>query len=244
MVKEIKPTQRESNGILTSTSMTGMAGAAAEGPPNLSHSNSVSDDHLGDKDVSSSTPSDGVGSLARVSPPNTSICNTSTSDNDNILENNGFCSPDVLLQPAKFKNTGKWSSKAEAATALASFQAVIRTLTRTKESIGRATRIAIDCAKFAVAPKVCSCFCGSQVPMLLEEWRHCLPIRVVHCSVLSDLSLIYQPNASFVGFYIDLPTECNGLGSLFQPKKNLSADVIEFTKSKPFRLKGEYQALK
>lgn len=154
VVKEIKPTQRESNGILTSTSVMVMAGAAADGPPNLSHSNSVSDDHLGYKDVSSSTPSDGVGSLARASPPNTSICNTSTSDNDNILENNGCCSPDVNLHPAKSKNTGKWSSKAEAATALASFQAVIGTLTRTKDSIGRATRIAIDCAKFGVAAKV------------------------------------------------------------------------------------------
>lgn len=215
-MKEIKPTQRESNGILTSTSVMVMAGAAADGPPNLSHSNSVSDDHLGYKDVSSSTPSDGVGSLARASPPNTSICNTSTSDNDNILENNGCCSPDVNLHPAKSKNTGKWSSKAEAATALASFQAVIGTLTRTKDSIGRATRIAIDCAKFGVAAKVCSYFCGSHVAMLLEGWRHCLPIWVVHRSVLADLSLICQPNESSVGFDIDLPTEWNDLGSLFQ----------------------------
>lgn len=212
-MKEIKPTQRESNGILTSTSVKVMAGAAADGPPNLSHSNSVSDDHLGYKDVSASTPSDGVGSLARASPPNTSICNTSTSDNDNILENNGCCSPDVNLHPAKSKNTGKLSSKAEAATALQSFQAVIGTLTRTKDSIGRATRIAIDCAKFGVAAKVCSYFCGSHVPMLLED---SLPLWVVHRSVLADLSLICQPNGSSVGFDIDLPTEWNGLGLIFQ----------------------------
>ncbi|KAF7120671.1 hypothetical protein RHSIM_Rhsim13G0022600 [Rhododendron simsii] len=181
VVKEIKPTQRESNGILTSTSVKVMAGAAADGPPNLSHSNSVSDDHLGYKDVSSSTPSDGVGSLARASPPNTSICNTSTSDNDNILENNGCCSPDVNLHPAKSKNPGKWSSKAEAATALASFQAVIGTLTRTKESIGRATRIAIDCAKFGVAAKV------------LKLWleRRILPDSIVrhHIRDLESLSV-------------------------------------------------------
>ena len=38
--------------------------------------------------------------------------------------------------------------------ALLYFEAMLGTLTRTKESIGRATRIAIDCAKFGIATKV------------------------------------------------------------------------------------------
>ena len=38
--------------------------------------------------------------------------------------------------------------------ALLYFEAMLGTLTRTKESIGRATRIAIDCAKFGIADKV------------------------------------------------------------------------------------------
>lgn len=46
------------------------------------------------------------------------------------------------------------SGNIEAKAALSSFEAVLGTLTRTKESIGRATRIAIDCAKFGYATKV------------------------------------------------------------------------------------------
>ncbi|GMP91095.1 hypothetical protein CsSME_00041939 [Camellia sinensis var. sinensis] len=156
-VKEIKPTQRDSS-IQIPTSVKLTAAAATEGPPKLPRSTSISDDHLGDKGISgiqsSSSPTDGLDSPARTSPPNASICNISTSDNDKILENNGCCSPDVNLVQAKSKNVGKWSNKAEPTAALASFQAVLGTLTRTKESIGRATRIAIDCAKFGIAAKV------------------------------------------------------------------------------------------
>ncbi|GFZ19453.1 Tudor/PWWP/MBT domain-containing protein [Actinidia rufa] len=156
VVKEIKPTKRESNDILTPAS-TKVMEAAAEGPPWLSRSSSRSDGHMVDKDLSgirsSSSPTDGLESLARATPPNISICNTSTSDNDNILENNSSCSPDVVHR-AKNKNTGRWSNREEATAALASFQAVLGTLTRTKESIGRATRIAIDCAKFGISAKV------------------------------------------------------------------------------------------
>ncbi|KAA8543211.1 hypothetical protein F0562_021294 [Nyssa sinensis] len=50
--------------------------------------------------------------------------------------------------------SGKCNNKAEATAALASFKAILGTLTRTKDSIGRATRIAIDCGKFGIAAKV------------------------------------------------------------------------------------------
>ncbi|KAK3193862.1 hypothetical protein Dsin_025172 [Dipteronia sinensis] len=139
---------------------------------------SISDDRLGDKDASgvqlSSSPVDGVDSPARGSPANTSLCHISTSESANIIQNNGYCSPSVHLQHKKTlaapvadeesktdapvtqrpKSAGKWSNNSEAHAALSSFEAVLGSLTRTKESIGRATRIAIDCAKFGVSNKV------------------------------------------------------------------------------------------
>ncbi|KAL8262123.1 hypothetical protein R6Q59_026172 [Mikania micrantha] len=92
-------------------------------------------------------------SVSRASPPNnTSICHTiSTSCNGSLLENSGS-SPNVN---EKTKHTGnKWSTISEANAALTSFEASLGTLTRTKKSIDRATRIAIDCAKFGIAVKV------------------------------------------------------------------------------------------
>nr|XP_023886611.1 protein HUA2-LIKE 3 isoform X1 [Quercus suber] len=142
-----------------------------EGPS----SNSFSDDHLGEKDISviRSSPSltDAGDSLAQASPPHTSNCHMSTSDSSNIVQNNGSCSPDVHLHHKKTsfaplvdeeeklesavtqkpKSIGRHG---EAPVALSSFEGQLGTLTRTKESIGRATRIAIDCAKFGVAAKV------------------------------------------------------------------------------------------
>ncbi|XP_038683599.1 protein HUA2-LIKE 2-like isoform X2 [Tripterygium wilfordii] len=130
------------------------------------------------KDVSCvrSSPSsaDGVDSPARMSPPNTSTCHMSTSESANFVPNNGCCSPNVHLQDKKEicdlvtdeeekselvmshrpKSAGRSSSTAEAHAALSSFEAMLGTLTRTKESIGRATRIAIDCAKLGISAKV------------------------------------------------------------------------------------------
>lgn len=137
---------------------------------------SISDDHFGDKGVTSvpfsSSPVEGVDSPARISPPNTSLCHISTSESANIVQNNGF-SPNVHSQHKKTlvaavadegridtavtqrpKFVGKWTSFSEAHAVLSSFEAVLGSLTRTKESIGRATRIAIDCAKFGVSAKV------------------------------------------------------------------------------------------
>ncbi|KAL2507729.1 HUA2-like protein 2 [Forsythia ovata] len=123
----------------------------------LSHSNSSFDDHLEDKTASftqtSSSPTDGLDSVGRASPPNLSIRNMSTSEKNNFLESNSR-SPDVLLLLDKAKLAGKSSSKGESNNALSSFETILGSLTRTKESIGRATRIAIDCAKFGFATKV------------------------------------------------------------------------------------------
>ncbi|KAK6940861.1 PWWP domain [Dillenia turbinata] len=117
----------------------------------------------------SPSPPGGQNSSARGSPPGSSLCHISTSNNSNSPQNNGFCSPNLHLQHEKStldvdegksesveahksKSPGKWTNAAKAARG--AFESVIGTLSRTKESIGRATRIAIDCAKFGIASEV------------------------------------------------------------------------------------------
>lgn len=140
-----------------------------EDPSSLSFPN----DHLGDGLAIHSSPSltDGGDSLAQASPPNASLGHASTSDNSSFRQNNNSCSPDVhlhdkiTLHPPVADEEGKFESVvtqrpkslgkyAELNAALSSFEAMLGTLTRTKESIGRATRVAIDCAKFGASSKV------------------------------------------------------------------------------------------
>ncbi|XP_044484743.1 protein HUA2-LIKE 2-like isoform X1 [Mangifera indica] len=138
---------------------------------------SISVDCLVDKVVSyvqlTSSTVDGVDSPARVSTSNTSLCHISTSESANV-QKNAPCSPNIHSQHKKIlgapaadedgntdtsitqrpKSVGKWSNYSESNVALTSFEALLGSLTRTKESIGRATRIAIDCAKLGVSAKV------------------------------------------------------------------------------------------
>ncbi|XP_054808089.1 protein HUA2-LIKE 2 [Prosopis cineraria] len=146
---------------------------ACKGSKEDMNSVSICDDCFGEKDIIGLQPSpsltDGADCLPQGSPPNTSFCNVSTSDSSNILQNNGSCSPDVHLHQKHtfsgpicdgkvdgFATTQRSKNKSTEAghAALLYFEATLGTLTRTKESIGRATRIAIDCAKFGSAAKV------------------------------------------------------------------------------------------
>ncbi|XVF21811.1 hypothetical protein REPUB_Repub12eG0122100 [Reevesia pubescens] len=133
-------------------------------------------DDNSDKDVAgvrlSPSSADRVDSPARVSPSNASICHVSTSESANIIQSNGYCSPNVHSCPNKSvsiaddegkadfvaserpKSVNKCSNYTEAHAALSSFETMLAILTRTKESIARATRVAIDCAKFGVSTKV------------------------------------------------------------------------------------------
>lgn len=54
---------------------------------------------------------------------------------------------------------GSLSGGTEAGVARDAFEGMIETLSRTKESIGRATRLAIDCAKYGIANEVSSYYC-------------------------------------------------------------------------------------
>ncbi|WVZ07978.1 hypothetical protein V8G54_021324 [Vigna mungo] len=91
----------------------------------------------------------------------------------NILQN-GSCSPDVhqkntlsgptdgwkdgIVANERSRSVGKSTEAGDAA--LLYFEAMLGTLTRTKESIGRATRIAIDCAKMPEKSSGCSGSCN------------------------------------------------------------------------------------
>ncbi|OVA20067.1 PWWP domain [Macleaya cordata] len=158
------------------TSMKGLI-AAAQAKRHLSRATSLSDNSLDDKVVSDTMPSPSlthrIDSSEKASPHNFSICHQSTLDNGNYLLQNGSGSPDVFshykktthvlemdkegnLEPTvshRQKFLGKWTS-AEANAARKSFEVLLGTLSRTKESIGRATRLAIDCAKYGIAGEV------------------------------------------------------------------------------------------
>lgn len=145
-----------------------------KGSEEYMNSASFSDDCLGEKGILglrlSPSLTDGGDCHLQGSPPSMSVCNVSTSDSSNVIQNNGSCSPDVQLHQKqslsvpvheqkdglaasqKSRSMGKSTEAGHAA--LIYFEAMLGTLTRTKESIGRATRIAIDCAKFGNAAKV------------------------------------------------------------------------------------------
>ncbi|KAJ6329242.1 hypothetical protein OIU77_010839, partial [Salix suchowensis] len=127
---------------------------------------SFSEYHLDDKDdlAQSSPPTaDIVECPAQIFTPNASV-HVSTSESVNFIQNSGSSSPNSLSHPKKIgctsvsdedkiesavpqrpKSIGKWNNCAEAHAALSSFEAMLGSLTRTKESISRATRMAIDC---------------------------------------------------------------------------------------------------
>ncbi|PHT38286.1 HUA2-like protein 2 [Capsicum baccatum] len=124
----------------------------------MSGLSSVSDDQFGDKAVSTtrstSSLTDGMDSFARASTPNTLTCNISSADTS-MHVSVGSSSPLAHQLHDKPRTGGKLSNRGEeASVALGSFEATLGILTRTKESILRATRVAFDCAKFGVSSKV------------------------------------------------------------------------------------------
>ncbi|KAF8394461.1 hypothetical protein HHK36_020669 [Tetracentron sinense] len=154
-VKEVihKQTQKDKDALPYRMSMKVLI-AAAQAKQHFNFSASLSDNFLGDKGVSdagSSSLTNIVDSSEQLSPPNLLTCHLPTLDSRNNLSN-GIGSPDVY---SHHKETfGKLSSSAGADAARNSFEAMLGTLSRTKESIGRATRLAIDCAKYGIAGEV------------------------------------------------------------------------------------------
>ncbi|KAI3760079.1 hypothetical protein L1987_50469 [Smallanthus sonchifolius] len=160
IVEDAEGTKKSVMEVDDSSSLVTVKELTVDLEPELFRSIRIFEDNMSHKSVSGTrTPSlltDQLAStdVSRASPPNnTVVCHTtSTSYSSNLLENSACFSPNVH---EKAKHTGnKWSTISEADAALTSFEASLAALTRTKKSIDRATRIAIDCAKFGIAVKV------------------------------------------------------------------------------------------
>lgn len=120
----------------------------------FSQSNSFMDSSLDSKFASEplvNIPSLKEGSSSWCSPSNPLIRSASNrvhteQDNDEIPFDN--------LQP---EGLTKLAGHNEAHSSRRAFEACVGTLTRTKESISRATRLALDCAKHGIAGEVRPC---------------------------------------------------------------------------------------
>lgn len=93
-------------------------------------------------------------SFGKGSPSNPMINHTSAIDDRLQHLRNGSRSP---RGGPRQKSLSKLTNHVEANAVRKSFEALLCTLTRTKESIGRATRLAIECAKYGIAGEVRSC---------------------------------------------------------------------------------------
>ncbi|XP_010278561.1 PREDICTED: protein HUA2-LIKE 2-like isoform X2 [Nelumbo nucifera] len=172
VVKEFKQTQIQRD---TQTS-TKILIAASQAKGHLSCSKSFSDNLLDNRvasdAVSSPSPTTRIDSHEKISP-DPPVCHESSLDNKSKLVHNGSGNPDILphhkktmnvldADEVKFesavtrrdKSLSKWIIHAEANAARRSFEMMLGTLSRTKESIGRATRLAMDCAKYGIAYEV------------------------------------------------------------------------------------------
>ncbi|KAG1371008.1 protein HUA2-LIKE 2 [Cocos nucifera] len=127
--------------------------AAAQAKRFLSQSTSFSDNSIDYKVEAVISPSFVYkeDSLGKGSPSNPMINHTSAMDDRRQLLRNSSRSPRGGLRQ---KSLSKLTDLAEANAARKSFEALLCTLTRTKESIGRATRLAIECAKYGIAGEV------------------------------------------------------------------------------------------
>ncbi|XP_010905253.1 protein HUA2-LIKE 3 isoform X2 [Elaeis guineensis] len=127
--------------------------AAAQAKRLLSRSTSFSDNYVDYKVEAVLSPSlaSKEDSFGRGSPSNPMINYTCAIDDRLQNPRNNSRSPFGGLRQ---KSLSKLTDHAEAYAARKSFEALLCTLTRTKESIGRATRLAIDCAKYGIAGEV------------------------------------------------------------------------------------------
>ncbi|KAJ6797039.1 protein HUA2-LIKE 2 [Iris pallida] len=126
--------------------------AAAQAKRLLSRStsfpDSFADGKVGLDDAVSPSVVNKEDSSVRGSPPIPRMYHRPTSDDRTHQLHNGNRSPSV---GQRHKGLNKLTVHGEANVARRSFEALLCTLSRTKESIGRATRVAIDCIKYGIA---------------------------------------------------------------------------------------------
>ncbi|XP_019056720.1 PREDICTED: protein HUA2-LIKE 2-like [Tarenaya hassleriana] len=114
------------------------------------------------------SPANIADSPARGTPHSNSVCHISTAESANVMQNNGSCSPNVHFSEKKISGDPSVNAEEQIETrvsqghkfvgsdmhsALESFESALGSLVRTKESIGRATRLAVDLVKFGVSAK-------------------------------------------------------------------------------------------
>ncbi|CAM0907107.1 unnamed protein product [Alopecurus aequalis] len=95
-------------------------------------------------------PSAKEGSGGRCSPSNNNNTIRSASDRVHTQQNSGK----ILFDDMQQKSLNKLAGHDEARSARRAFENFLGTLTRTKECIARATRLALDCAKHGIAGEV------------------------------------------------------------------------------------------
>jgi hypothetical protein len=101
---------------------------------------------------SANIPSAKEGSGGRCSPSNNNTIR-SASDRVHTQQNSGT----ILFDDMEQKSLNKLPGHDEARSARRAFENFLGTLTRTKECIARATRLALDCAKHGIAGEVRPC---------------------------------------------------------------------------------------
>ncbi|KAG0481026.1 hypothetical protein HPP92_011884 [Vanilla planifolia] len=128
--------------------------AAAQAKRFLSRSTSFCDNVIDDKVAPDAVVSPSLiskeDSSGHISPSNPVLNRRPSSDDGTCYLQNGNRTPFGF---SSVKGS-KYMNHAEANAARRSFESLLCTLSRTKESIGRATRLAIDCAKCGIAGEV------------------------------------------------------------------------------------------
>ncbi|XP_024010881.1 protein HUA2-LIKE 2 isoform X2 [Eutrema salsugineum] len=130
--------------------------------------NSVSVSENLSREKMSLSPANIADTFARGSPHSNSVYHMSTAESANDTQNNGSCSPnaqsgekktvcDATVKEEEKADTGVFQGQKVVSTDVQStresFEDALSSLVRTKESIGRATRLAMDLMKFGVSAK-------------------------------------------------------------------------------------------
>ncbi|KAF6144846.1 hypothetical protein GIB67_001857 [Kingdonia uniflora] len=170
VVKEVNHKVRQVDRVAPSYNTSSLKGliAVAHAKRHSSHSASLCDHMLDDMSPSLIQRED---SYEQVSSPSSIICHSSTVDSAGYLLHSSAGSPDILpchkktttvldmdlanmelSLSQKHKSLTEW--KVEANAVQKSFESMLKALSRTKESIGRATRLAIDCLKYGITGEV------------------------------------------------------------------------------------------
>lgn len=136
---------------------------SCEGDEQIQATNSVSVSENLSREKMSLSPD----SPARGTPHGNSVCPMSTVESANGMQNNSNCSTngekktisdDTVKEERRVEisvTQVKKNVSSDVQFTIESFETALASLVRTKETIGRATRLAMDLVKFGMSAKVC-----------------------------------------------------------------------------------------